>query len=192
MKPYKFPSSGNCSPRSPPASPRPRSRSPRYRNRAGKSVRPPSKSLVHRLGWLLLSLLLKRQGLFLFAPLLYLSVMLFYMGTVSYDIAPVSKLRHLPGSVYRSPQLYAKLRSEMDSDNSSVDAVSYYSYCCNSHVLFSYLFRSLLPQLQFDSTFFFTILLYCCCDFWLKSICLFFFSFTISISPMFWQLLLAV
>ncbi|XP_057765919.1 protein ESMERALDA 1-like isoform X2 [Salvia miltiorrhiza] len=124
MKPYKFPSSGNCSPRSPPASPRPRSRSPRYRHRSGKPVRPASKSLAQRLGWLLLSLLLKRQGLFLFAPLLYLSVMLFYMGTVPYDIVPVSKLRHPPGSLYRSPQLYAKLRSEMDSDNSSVDAIS--------------------------------------------------------------------
>ncbi|KAH6759561.1 O-fucosyltransferase family protein [Perilla frutescens var. hirtella] len=126
MKPYRFPSSGNCSPRSsPPASPRSRSRSPRYRHRAGKSVRPPdSKSLAQRLGWLLLSVLLKRQGLFLFAPLLYLSVMLFYMGTVSYDIVPVAKHRNAPGLVYRSPQLYAKLRSEMDSDNSSVDAIS--------------------------------------------------------------------
>ncbi|KAL1553659.1 Protein ESMERALDA 1 [Salvia divinorum] len=123
MKPYKFPSSGNCSPRSPPASPRTPNRSPRYR-RAAKSARPASKSLAQRLGWLLLSLLLKRQGLFLFAPLLYLSVMLFYMGTVSYDIVPIGKLRYTPGSVYRSPQLYAKLRSEMDSDNSSVDAIS--------------------------------------------------------------------
>lgn len=152
MKPYKFPSSGNCSPRSPPASPRPRSRSPRYRHRAGKTVRPASKSLAQRLGWLLLSLLLKRQGLFLFAPLLYLSVMLFYMGTVSYDIVPVSKLRHPPGSVYRSPQLYAKLRSEMDSDNSSVDAVS---KCCNWRALLSnflLLFSLLLLLLLFGSS----------------------------------------
>ncbi|KAG6410402.1 hypothetical protein SASPL_128461 [Salvia splendens] len=117
MKPYKFPSSGIFSPRSPPASPRTPNRSPRHR-RAAKPVRPASKSLVQRLGWFLLSLLLKSQGLFLFAPLLYLSA-----KTVSYDIVPVVKLRHTPGSVYRSPQLYAKLRSEMDSDNSSVDAV---------------------------------------------------------------------
>ncbi|XP_042003561.1 protein ESMERALDA 1-like isoform X1 [Salvia splendens] len=118
MKPYKFPSSGIFSPRSPPASPRTPNRSPRHR-RAAKPVRPASKSLVQRLGWFLLSLLLKSQGLFLFAPLLYLSA-----KTVSYDIVPVVKLRHTPGSVYRSPQLYAKLRSEMDSDNSSVDAIS--------------------------------------------------------------------
>ncbi|XP_047938671.1 protein ESMERALDA 1-like isoform X1 [Salvia hispanica] len=123
MRPYKFPSSGNCSPRSPPASPRTPNRSPRYR-RAAKPVRPASKSLAQQLGWFLLSLLLKRQGLFLFAPLLYLSVMLFYMKTVSYDFVPIVKLRHTPGSVYRSPQLYAKLRSDMDSDNSSVDAIS--------------------------------------------------------------------
>lgn len=50
--------------------------------------------------------------------------MLFYMGTVSFDVVPIIKHRPHPGSLYRSPDLYAKLRPEMDSDNSSSDAIS--------------------------------------------------------------------
>lgn len=48
--------------------------------------------------------------------------MLFYMGTVSFDVGPVITHRLAPGSVYRSPQVYAKLRPEMDADNSTADA----------------------------------------------------------------------
>lgn len=118
----RLPSSGQSSPQSPPSSPL--SRSPRYRHRSSKSGRPPPKTLAQRLVWILLSVLLKRQGIFLFAPLLYIAGMLFYMGTVSFDVVPVIKHRPPPGSVYRSPQLYAKLLPEMDSDNSSADAVS--------------------------------------------------------------------
>ncbi|XP_057777425.1 protein ESMERALDA 1-like [Salvia miltiorrhiza] len=118
----RLPSSGQSSPQSPPSSPL--SRSPRYRHRGSKSGRPPPKTLAQRLVWILLSFLLKRQGIFLFAPLLYISGMLFYMGTVSFDVVPVIKHRPPPGSIYRSPQLYAKLRPEMDSDNSSADAIS--------------------------------------------------------------------
>ncbi|KAL0288452.1 UNVERIFIED_CONTAM: protein ESMERALDA 1 [Sesamum calycinum] len=50
--------------------------------------------------------------------------MLFYMGTVSFDVVPVIKHRPTPGSVYRSPQLYAKVRREMESDNSYGDTIS--------------------------------------------------------------------
>ncbi|KAH6820579.1 O-fucosyltransferase family protein [Perilla frutescens var. hirtella] len=116
----RLPSSGQNSPQSPPSSPL--SRSPRYRHRGSKSGRPPPKTLAQRLVWILLSVLLKRQGIFLFAPLLYIAGMLFYMGTVSFDVVPL--IKPAPGSVYRSPQLYAKLRPEMDSDNSSADAIS--------------------------------------------------------------------
>lgn len=49
--------------------------------------------------------------------------MFLYMGSVSFDVVPLINHRPAPGSVYRSPQLYAKLRHEMDSDNSSADAV---------------------------------------------------------------------
>ncbi|KAK6122350.1 hypothetical protein DH2020_043970 [Rehmannia glutinosa] len=91
----RLPSSGNSSPSSPPASPL--SRSPRYRHRGSKSGRPPPKTLAQRLAWILLSVLLKRQGIFLFAPLLYIAGMLFYMGTVSFDVVPVIKHRPAPG-----------------------------------------------------------------------------------------------
>ncbi|GAV72858.1 O-FucT domain-containing protein [Cephalotus follicularis] len=119
-------SSGHSTP-SPPQSPL---RSPRYRHGRSKGGRftpgqPPSgrAPLAHRLAWLLLSVLLRRQGIFLFAPLIYISGMLLYMGTVL-DVGPM--INHSPahGSVYRSPQLYAKLRHDMDSDNSSGDAMS--------------------------------------------------------------------
>ncbi|GER39184.1 O-fucosyltransferase family protein [Striga asiatica] len=116
----RLPSSGHSSPSSPPVSPF--SRSPRYRYRGSKSGRPPPKTLAQRLAWILLSVLLKRQGIFLFAPLLYIAGMLFYMGTVTFDVVPVIKHRPAAGSVYRSPQLFAKLRPEMDSDNSTADA----------------------------------------------------------------------
>jgi hypothetical protein len=49
--------------------------------------------------------------------------MLLYMGTASFDVVPVIKHRDAPGSLYRSPQLYANLKHDMDSDNSSTDAV---------------------------------------------------------------------
>lgn len=123
------PSSGHTTP-SPPSSPL---RSPRFRHGKSKSGRStpgqPPRTLPQRFAWVVLSVLLRRQGIFLFAPLLYISGMLFYMGTVSFDVVPVIKHRPAPGSLYRSPQLYAKLRHEMDMDNSSVDAVSRFDYC---------------------------------------------------------------
>ncbi|KAE8022860.1 hypothetical protein FH972_008623 [Carpinus fangiana] len=120
----RLPSSGHSTP-SPPASPL---RSPRYRRgkagRFGPAQLQPGRTLAQRLAWLLLSVLLRRQGIFLFAPLIYISGMLLYMGSVSFDVVPVISHRPAPGSVYRSPQLYEKLRPDMDSDNSSAGAIS--------------------------------------------------------------------
>ncbi|XP_065855828.1 protein ESMERALDA 1 [Euphorbia lathyris] len=122
----RLPSSGHTTP-SPPQSPL---RSPRYRPGNSRSKRftptpiPPGRTLAHRLAWVLLSVLLRRQGIFLFAPLIYISGMLLYMGTVSFDVVPVIKHKPAPGSIYRSPHLYLKLRPEIDADNSSVDALS--------------------------------------------------------------------
>ncbi|KDP38063.1 hypothetical protein JCGZ_04706 [Jatropha curcas] len=121
----RIPSSGHSTP-SPPQSPL---RSPRYRHgsrskRFTPASHPPGRTVAHRLAWLFLSVLLRRQGIFLFAPLIYISGMLLYMGTVSFDVVPVIKHKPAPGSVYRSPQLYQKLRPEMDADNSSADALS--------------------------------------------------------------------
>ncbi|XP_028758990.1 protein ESMERALDA 1 isoform X1 [Neltuma alba] len=121
----RLPSSGHSTP----SSPQSPLRSPRLRRGQSKArrfspVQPAGRTAAQRLSWLFLSFLLRRQGLFLFAPLIYISGMLLYMGTASFDVVPVIKHRPAPGSVYRSPQLYAKLRLEMDADNSSVDAIS--------------------------------------------------------------------
>ena len=70
-----------------------------------------------------LAALLRRQAVFLFAPLLYVAAMLLYMGSLPLDAVPRIIARRPPGSVYRSPQLYARLRADMDADNST-DAVS--------------------------------------------------------------------
>lgn len=114
---------------SPPASPR---RSPRMHRRGAKDGGsfggrrlPPvaPRTLAQRMMWMLLSLFLRRQAIFLFAPLIYVSGMLLYMGTVSLDSVPAIISRPAPGSVYRSPQLYQRLRADMDADNSS-DGVS--------------------------------------------------------------------
>ncbi|XP_061366303.1 protein ESMERALDA 1-like isoform X2 [Gastrolobium bilobum] len=121
----RLPSSGHSTP-SPPPSPL---RSPRLRHGRSKTgrfspVQASGRTVAHRLSWMFVSVLLRRQGVFLFAPLMYISGMLLYMGTASFDVVPVIRHRPAPGSVYRSPQLYAKLRPDMDSDNSSADAIS--------------------------------------------------------------------
>ena len=127
MHPYnRLPSSGHSTP-SPPPSPL---RSPRLRHGRSKTGRfspnrGSGRTAAQRLSWMFLSVLLRRQGVFLFAPLIYISGMLLYMGTASFDVVPVIKHRPAPGSVYRSPQLYAKVHLEMDSDNSSADAVRF-------------------------------------------------------------------
>ncbi|EXB53958.1 hypothetical protein L484_022926 [Morus notabilis] len=119
----RLPSSGHTTP-SPPPSPL---RSPRLRHgrsKTGGRFNPSGRTtLVQRLTWHILSVLIRRQGVFLFAPLLYISGMLLYMGSVSFDVVPIIHHRPAPGSVYRSPHFYSKLRPEMDADNSSTDAI---------------------------------------------------------------------
>ncbi|XP_052155938.1 protein ESMERALDA 1-like [Oryza glaberrima] len=66
-----------------------------------------------------LAALHRRQAVFLFAPLLYVAAMLLYMGSIPLDVVPRIIARPAPGSVYRSPQLYARLRADMDADNST-------------------------------------------------------------------------
>jgi hypothetical protein len=66
-----------------------------------------------------LATLLRRQAVFLFAPLLYVAAMLLYMGSLPLDAVPRIIARQPLGSVYRSPQLYRRLRADMDADNST-------------------------------------------------------------------------
>lgn len=127
MSAYNRVQSGLSAPPSPSSS---SIRSPRLR--PGRSGRPAltagrlaggppaqGRTRVQRLAFSFLSLFLRRQGVFLFAPLVYIFVMLVYMGSVSLDQVPLIRLRPAPGSVYRSPEIYAKLRPFMDSENSS-------------------------------------------------------------------------
>lgn len=72
---------------------------------------------------LLISVVFKRRGVLLFAPLLYISGMLLYMGSVSFDVVSlknavvvVSK-RSPPGSLYRSPQVFQKLWPYMQAES---------------------------------------------------------------------------
>ncbi|XP_058108174.1 protein ESMERALDA 1 [Magnolia sinica] len=121
----RIPSGGVSTP-SPPQSPL---RSPRLRHGGGSgrlkvgrflpaSQQP--RSFAQRWAWGLLSFVLRRQGIFLFAPLIYISGMLLYMGTVSLDVVVPDVISRPPaGSTYRSPQLFAKIRPDMDADNAS-------------------------------------------------------------------------
>lgn len=88
---------------------------------------------MEKLVFLILSAVFRRKGLLLFAPLLYISMMLLYMGSLNFDVS-ISNLktrvvsvnkRAPPGSVYRSPQVFEKLWPfmEAESRNSTTHAV---------------------------------------------------------------------
>ncbi|GKB90129.1 GDP-fucose protein O-fucosyltransferase [Tanacetum coccineum] len=114
---------------SPPSSPL---RSPHLRHiRTAKSSSiNHRRSFIHRFAWIIASLLLRRQRVLLFAPFLYLTSMMFYIGSDQFDLGGGgvdSNNNNGPkgvGSVYRSPQLYNKLRRDMDADNFTSDAIS--------------------------------------------------------------------
>ena len=59
----------------------------------------------------------------LLAPLLYISGMLLYMGSVSFDVVSLKNgvvvvhKRPPPGSVYRSPQVFEKLWPFMEAES---------------------------------------------------------------------------
>uniref|UniRef100_A0A803LJN3 O-fucosyltransferase family protein n=1 Tax=Chenopodium quinoa TaxID=63459 RepID=A0A803LJN3_CHEQI len=104
----RLPSSGHTTP-SPPQSPS--VRSPRYRHGRSKQGRPgppPPRTMAHRLAYLVLSVLLRRQGIFLFAPLIYISGMLFYMGTVSFDVGPVISHHPAPGEIEKEKEIWSQ------------------------------------------------------------------------------------
>lgn len=148
----RLPGSGQTTPSpSPPSSPR----SPRHRQPRSKPK--PHSTVAQRLSWFLISFLLRRQRILLLAPFLYISVMLFYTGKLSLDhVIPLAiKSRLSPGSVYRSPQLYAKLRPHMDADNSSMDAVSFLVFW----IIFNYMISPCFfaDRLWFSSKYIFTI-----------------------------------
>ncbi|XP_058722015.1 O-fucosyltransferase 9 isoform X2 [Vicia villosa] len=70
--------------------------------------------------FLLMSAIFRRRGLLLFAPLLYISGMLLYMGSLSFDVVLVHKHpRPHPGSLYTTPLLFHNLWPFMEADNAS-------------------------------------------------------------------------
>ncbi|XP_031487193.1 O-fucosyltransferase 9 [Nymphaea colorata] len=79
--------------------------------------------VAERLAYLLLSLVFRRHGVLLFAPLIYLSGMLLYMGTLPIEIPRVVH-RPPPGSTYRSPQVFEKLWPHMQADRSQMNALT--------------------------------------------------------------------
>ncbi|KAG7597084.1 GDP-fucose protein O-fucosyltransferase [Arabidopsis suecica] len=115
----RLPGSDHTTP-SPPTSPH----LCRSRSKSSASVQQQSRTVAHRLSWILLSVLLRRQGILLFAPVIYVSCMLFHLHAASFDASPIIHRRPAPGSVYRSPQVYARVRAEIEADNTTADAIS--------------------------------------------------------------------
>lgn len=73
-----------------------------------------------------ISAVFKRKGVLLLAPLLYISVMLLYMGSLGFDVVDLKSVvvvhKHaLPGSVYRSPQVFEKLWPFMEAEANATD-----------------------------------------------------------------------
>lgn len=108
---------------SPPSSPRFR----HVRTKSGGGVGgfggggrgPKLQGFVERVVCVILSAVFRRRGVLLFAPLLYISAMLLYMGSLSFDVVinsgnddEFSK----PGSVYRGPQVFEKLWPYMQAE----------------------------------------------------------------------------
>lgn len=80
---------------------------------------------MERLVFLVMSAVFRRRGLLLFAPLLYISGMLLYMGSLSFDVVTIKNgivvvhKRPPPGSVYRSPQVFQNLWPFMEAQTAN-------------------------------------------------------------------------
>ncbi|XP_010246040.1 PREDICTED: uncharacterized protein At1g04910 isoform X1 [Nelumbo nucifera] len=101
---------------SPPSSPR--FRHSRSKNASFGSRSPKLHTFAERLVYIVLSAVYRKRGVLLFAPLVYISGMLLYMGSLSLEVvAPVVVVKPAPpGSTYRSPQVFEKLRPFMQDD----------------------------------------------------------------------------
>ncbi|KAK4706329.1 hypothetical protein R3W88_034115 [Solanum pinnatisectum] len=77
-------------------------------------------NFAEKLGFMIVSGVYRRRGVLLFAPLLYISGMLLYMGALGFDASRTSGggtgLDPI-GSVYRSPQVFEKLWPLMKAEN---------------------------------------------------------------------------
>lgn len=108
---------------SPPSSPRFRHGRNKIAGGGGKGSK---QSILEKLVFVLISAVFRRRGVLLCAPLLYISGMLLYMGTVNFDVSfknavVVVHKRPPPGSVYRSPQVFQKLWPFMEAESNGTD-----------------------------------------------------------------------
>lgn len=89
----------------------------------GGGCDPKLQNFVERLIYMVISAVYRRQAVLLFAPLLYISGMLLYMGTLGFDVVVISKVSgsggkaNPLGSMYRSPQVFEKLWPFMEAEN---------------------------------------------------------------------------
>ncbi|XP_043714092.1 O-fucosyltransferase 10 [Telopea speciosissima] len=110
--------SSESSSSSPPSSPRRLSRGPHYR----RCLRSKVHSQTHHRESFFSSVLLRcNVRLFLLLPLFYFSGLLMCVGTFS---ALLRSVPPIPGSVYRSPEIFRKLWPEIQSDNASAIELS--------------------------------------------------------------------
>ncbi|VFQ69881.1 unnamed protein product [Cuscuta campestris] len=109
----------------PPSSPRPRRKNSPVGFGAGSfrgGVNGELKlhNFAEKLGFVLVSAVHRRRGVLLFAPLLYISGMLFYMGTFGLNGGRGRPAVAPQGSLYRSPQLFEKLWPHMQDENNGI------------------------------------------------------------------------
>ncbi|OMO61035.1 GDP-fucose protein O-fucosyltransferase [Corchorus capsularis] len=91
----------------------------------GGVARGGKKTTVDKIVFVLISTVFRRKGLLLFAPLLYISGMLLFMGSLGFDVVSLKNAvvivhrRSPPGSVYRSPQVFQKLWPFMEAESNA-------------------------------------------------------------------------
>lgn len=148
--------SGSISPSpSPPSSPRFRRNKGSsggggggFRGGGGGGVDVKLQSFVERWVYVVISAVYRRRGILLFAPLLYISAMLLYMGTMGFDVGMIRKGSESStgktapvGSLYRSPQVFEHLWPYMEAENNrSNDLVICFLSICNTFVFNIFLF----------------------------------------------------
>lgn len=95
--------------------------SPRIRHLRGKTSNQ-DQGIGERLVFLLFSVVFRRKGVLLLAPLLYIAGMLLFMGSFGFTILDLGHgvdivyRRAPPGSVYRSPKVFKRLWPVMEAD----------------------------------------------------------------------------
>lgn len=117
----------NGSSPSPPSSPR--QRRPKggggFRGGGNAGVEIRLQSFIERWVYMVISAVYRRRGVLLFAPLLYVSAMLLYMGTIGgFDVGGFTSKNSAGsppplGSLYRSPQVFQHLWPFIEAENSN-------------------------------------------------------------------------